>query len=97
MSSRMHAIAAGLAERVNKDREPLVIDDPLRAFNRAVREQFGMVRSFWLSELGPRGVMLACREAIPRNAAERDNLAALHRWANRLAEREPPILPARRL
>ena len=61
-----------------------------RDFNRAVRETFGMVRSFWLCDAGPRAVMIACREAKPRSETERDNLAALHAWANRLSELEPP-------
>jgi|GEM_PF-5387362 len=67
-----------------------------RDFNRAVIAAFGLVRSYWLIEAGPRAVMIACREAKPRSEAERQSLNALHATANRLAELEPPVLPARR-
>lgn len=60
-----------------------------RDFHRAVIEAFGLVRSFWLCDAGPRAVMIACREAVPRSAAERETLAALHARANRLAAQEP--------
>ncbi|CCJ07053.1 hypothetical protein [Methylocystis sp. SC2] len=73
-------------------REPSVARD----FNRAVIEAFGLVRSFWLCDAGPRAVMIACREAKPRSEAERASLAELHRRANRLAELETPGMPARR-
>lgn len=71
-------------------REPFVPRD----FNRAVIEAFGLVCSFWLCDAGPRAVMIACREAVPRSAAERAALERLHASANRLAAQEPP---ARRL
>lgn len=73
-------------------REPFVARD----FNRAVIETFGLVRSFWLCDAGPRAVMIACREAKPRSEAERVVLERLHARANRLAEQEPPVMPARR-
>jgi hypothetical protein len=73
-------------------REPFVA----REFNRAVIEAFGLVRSFWLCDAGPRAVMIACREMKPRSEAERAALERLHARANRLAEREPPALPVRR-
>lgn len=68
-------------------REPFLARD----FNRAVIDAFGLVRSFWLIDAGPRAVMIACRQAVPRSAAERAALAALHASANRLAEQEPPF------
>lgn len=64
------------------------------SFERAVIDAFGLTRSFWLLEAGPRAVMIACRERKPRDGDERIRLETLHRRANRLAELEPP---ARRL
>lgn len=72
------------------------IEPATREFNRAVIAAFGLVRSFWLIEAGPRAVMIACREARPRSAAERDALDRLHAVANRLAALQPPALFGRR-
>jgi hypothetical protein len=41
-------------------------------------------------------VMIACREAKPRNAADRAALEHLHELAGRLAPLEPPALVGRR-
>lgn len=72
------------------------LEPATREFNRAVIAAFGLVRSFWLIEAGPRAVMIACRAATPRSAAERDALDRLHRLANGLAEMQPPALFGRR-
>jgi hypothetical protein len=72
------------------------IEPATREFNRAVIAAFGLVRSFWLIEAGPRAVMIACRQAQPRSAAERAALEHLHTLANRLAPLEPPALFGRR-
>jgi hypothetical protein len=73
-----------------------VMEPATREFNRAVIAAFGMVRSFWLIEAGPRAVMIACREAQPRSAAKRAALEHLHALATRLAPLEPPGLFGRR-
>jgi hypothetical protein len=72
------------------------IEPATREFNRAVIAAFGMVRSFWLIEAGPRAVMIACRQARPRSDAERAALEHLHALAGRLAPLEPPALFGRR-
>jgi hypothetical protein len=72
------------------------VEPATREFNRAVIAAFGLVRSFWLIEAGPRAVMIACRQQTPRNAAERDALDRLHATANRLAALQPPALFGRR-
>lgn len=65
-----------------------------RAFNAEVRDALGFTRAFFLIDAGPRAVMHDCRVAVPRSAAERERIEALHAWATRRAERDPP---ARRL
>ena len=59
-----------------------------RTFTRHVRDAFGLVRSFWLIDAGPRAVWIACNEALkaPRDAAHRELLEALRDLSRRMSE-----------